>query len=77
MWTGVCLTACVWVIFPKIFEKMSIDSAVLEEKKVEETNGTKKREESGDELERKEQDAPLEIGEHYLVKRGEDSWRKY
>jgi len=56
---------------------MSIDSAVLEEKKEEGTNGTKKREESGDELERKEQDAPLEIGEHYLVKRGEDSWRKY
>ena len=33
---------------------------------------------SGDEGERnKEQDTPLEIGEHYLVKRGEDSWRKF
>ena len=56
---------------------MSIDSAVLEEKKDEEATGNKKREESGDELERKDQDPPLEIGEHYLVKRGEDSWRKF
>lgn len=36
----------------------------------------KKEEMSGDECEaRKDQDPPLEIGEHYLVKRGEDSWR--
>lgn len=32
---------------------------------------------SGDECERKDQDPPLEIGEHYLVKRGEDSWRNF
>lgn len=43
-----------------------------------ETRDIKKEEEkSGDEAERKEQDSPLEIGEHYLVKRGEDSWRKH
>ena len=36
----------------------------------------KEDDKSGDECERKDQDPPLEIGEHYLVKRGEDSWRK-
>ena len=42
--------------------------------KKDEENG-KKRDESGDEYERKE--IPLEIGEHYLVKRGEDSWSEW
>lgn len=36
----------------------------------------KEDDKSGDEFERKDPDPPLEIGEHYLVKRGEDSWRK-
>ena len=58
--------------------KMSIETtenkAENQDKKVPEN---RREEMSGDECERKEQDPPLEIGEHYLVKRGEDSWRTY
>lgn len=53
---------------PSDSKKTSASAADV--KKTEETA-------SGDEADRnKEQDTPLEIGEHYLVKRGEDSWRK-
>jgi len=46
------------------------------EKKEEDVNGKKKDGESGDETNYEKKDPPLEIGEHYLVKRGEDSWSK-
>lgn len=68
-------------ICPPIVGKMSIEKvppADANGKAATETRDIKKEEEkSGDEAERKEQDSPLEIGEHYLVKRGEDSWRKH
>lgn len=59
--------------------KMSIETIQpTENKPVQESRDTKKEDDkSGDEYERKDQDPPLEIGEHYLVKRGEDSWRKH
>ena len=46
------------------------------EKKEEDVNGKKKDGESGDETNYEKKDSPLEIGEHYLVKRGEDAWSK-
>ncbi|EFX83058.1 males absent on the first-like protein [Daphnia pulex] len=57
---------------------MSIETlqpAETNNKPAQETREPKKEDDkSGDEYERKDQDPPLEIGEHYLVKRGEDSW---
>lgn len=74
-----CVTAC--CVFPPIVRKMSIEKvppADANDKATTQSRDIKKEDDkSGDEAERKEQESPLEIGEHYLVKRGEDSWRKH
>lgn len=57
--------------------KMSIETVLPVEAKSVQEDVKKEDDKSGDEYERKDQDPPLEIGEHYLVKRGEDSWRKH
>lgn len=57
---------------------MSIETSENKTENQEKKAQENRREEmSGDECERKDQDPPLEIGEHYLVKRGEDSWRTF
>jgi hypothetical protein len=75
--TAVCVCCCVFFLIPN----MSIETlqpAETNSKPAQETSEIKKEDDkSGDEYERKDQDPPLEIGEHYLVKRGEDSWRKH
>ena len=81
-WAIACIKKAVWsVCCVFLHDKKSIMSietlqpVEANSKSTQEAREPKKEDDkSGDEYERK--DPPLEIGEHYLVKRGEDSWRE-
>jgi hypothetical protein len=75
---GGSLCLLLWFFWRSNMSIETLQPAETNNKPAQETREPKKEDDkSGDEYERKDQDPPLEIGEHYLVKRGEDSWRKH